>query len=63
MRAVRRFLRWGRVGFLRRRMPFVLEVVGTPFRHVAFWLRRPDLAWYCFRVKRGLRRGEYVVAA
>lgn len=60
---VGRVMRWGRVGFLRRRMPYVLEVYGLPFRTVAFWCRRPDLAWYLFRTKRALQVGEWVVQA
>lgn len=41
----------------------LVEVLGKPFRYVAFVMRRPDLAWYLLRTKRALRRGEWVVEA
>ena len=58
-----RVLRWGRVGFLRRRMPYVLEVWGQPFRNAAFWLRRPDLAYGLWLYRRAARQGERVLSA
>jgi hypothetical protein len=58
-----RLLRWGRVGFLRRRMPYVLEVWGQPFRTAAFYLRRPVLAWKVHRYRAAFRRAEDLLEA
>lgn len=52
MRVFRRFLRWGRVGFLRRRLPYVWCEVKGPFRVAVFYLRRPEF----FRLMRAVRR-------
>lgn len=38
-----RIRRWGRVGFLRRRLPYVLDVVMSRPRTLLFWSLRPRL--------------------
>lgn len=52
MRSVRRVLRWGRIGFLRRRLPYVWCEVRSPFRTFAFYLDNPEI----FRLMRAVRR-------
>lgn len=67
MRAIRRALRWGRLPFLRRRLPYVLEVAGSPFRVLGFWCREPELALFGLRVswavRRASRSGETLLCA
>ncbi len=59
MRELRRFLRWGRVRFLRRRLPYLIDVMTEPL----WWVRRPDLAWLVFRIRRAIRQGETIIEA
>ncbi len=63
MRQLRRFLRWGRVPFLRRRLPFVVDVLGEPVRNQLLWIRRPGFAWYVHRIRRAIRQGETIIEA
>jgi hypothetical protein len=51
------------VGFLRRRLPYVLEVWGAPFRTAAFFLRRPLLWWQFRAYRRALRDGDGILGA
>jgi hypothetical protein len=58
-----RLLRWGRVPFLRRRLPYVADVVIEPARNATLWIRRPGLALYVHRIRRAIRQGETIIEA
>lgn len=56
-----RLLRWGRVGFLRRRLPYVWDVVSRPWANALFWATRPRM-WFELRsIRRAAKHGETVV--
>lgn len=63
MRSVRRFLRWGQVGFLRRRLPYVWCEVKSPFRVALFYLRRPEFFRLMRAVRRAVGAGQTVIEA
>lgn len=44
-------------------MSYVLQVWGQPFRAVAFWLRRPDIAWLLHRARQAAQVDEVIFAA
>lgn len=61
---VGRVLRWGRVGFLRRRMPYLVnDVILGPCRNVLFLARNPSIAWLSHRVRQAIAQGEIILAA
>lgn len=58
-----RLLRWGRVGFLRRRLPYVLEIVSSPVRNQWWLLTHPQERRIIRASLRALARRETVLAA
>lgn len=58
-----RLLRWGRPGFLRRRLPYVQDVLVGPCRNAWFLARNPEITWLSFRVRQAIAQGEMIVVA
>lgn len=58
-----RVLRWGRVAFLSRRVPYLLEVLHQRFEASTFWLRRPVLAWQVRQLRAAWAKGQDVLIA
>lgn len=56
-----RVLRWGRVGFLRRRLPYLRDLVVMDAQDVAFWLMRPRLWVELQLLRRTMRPRDTVV--
>lgn len=62
-RELARFLRWGRVPFLRRRLPYVWCVFRGPFRNWWFLATHPDMLRLKFAVQRAVRNRQGIIAA
>lgn len=56
-----RVLRWGRVGFLRRRLPYVWDIVSSPWKSALFWAARPRMWFEVRSLRRSMRPGQRVV--
>lgn len=58
-----RVLRWGRVGFLRRRLPYVWDVTCSPFRSALWYAKNPDMLRLVRAIDLAARSRQTVIAA
>lgn len=58
-----RLLRWGRVGFLRRRLPYLHYSIASPLRNALFLATHPQVLRLSVAVRRAVREGDGVLAA
>lgn len=58
-----RVLRWGRVGFLRRRLPYVWDITRAPFRTLLWYAKNPDMLRLVRAVNRAVADRETVISA
>lgn len=62
-RELGRILRWRHASFLRRRLPFVWEVLTAPVRNWVYLATHPELRRVVRAVRRALAEGDTVIEA